>query len=98
MVVIVIYISVQKALEHPFVAQFHADGDEPACDHEITIGIDDNQKLSIQVYFDVMCFYYVIISPFFFSLRNCVILRLCFDAIAFHSYLFLSIIIFIYLL
>jgi mitogen-activated protein kinase 15 len=32
------------------VAQFHNPEEEPDCDHEIRIAIDDNQKCSIQDY------------------------------------------------
>ena len=42
-------ITAEEALRHPFVAQFHNPADEPACDHTITIPIDDNVKYSIQV-------------------------------------------------
>ena len=42
-------ITAEEALRHPYVAQFHNPADEPACDHTITIPIDDNVKYSIQV-------------------------------------------------
>jgi len=42
--------NVEKALEHPYVAQFHNPNDEPACDKEIHIAIDDDQKLQIDDY------------------------------------------------
>ena len=45
-------ITAEEALRHPFVAQFHNPADEPACDHTITIPIDDNIKYSIQEYRD----------------------------------------------
>jgi len=43
-------ISAEKALDHPFVAQFHNPGDEPACEKEIKIAIDDDHKFSIADY------------------------------------------------
>lgn len=36
--------SAEKALEHPYVRQFHNPDDEPVCSHIITIPIDDNTK------------------------------------------------------
>lgn len=45
-------ITAEEALRHPFVAQFHNPQDEPACDHTITIPIDDNVKYTIQEYRD----------------------------------------------
>lgn len=45
-------ITAEEALRHPYVAQFHNPADEPACDHTITIPIDDNVKYSIQEYRD----------------------------------------------
>ena len=45
-------ITAEEALRHPFVAQFHNPADEPACDHTITIPIDDNVKYSIAEYRD----------------------------------------------
>ncbi|XP_026191184.1 extracellular signal-regulated kinase 2 [Cyclospora cayetanensis] len=43
-------ISAAKALEHPYVRQFHNPDDEPVCDHIITIPIDDNTKYSVEDY------------------------------------------------
>jgi len=43
-------ITAEKALEHPFVAQFHVPEEEPGCDHEIVIPIPDDMKSSIQEY------------------------------------------------
>jgi len=43
-------ITSDKALEHPFVAQFHVPEEEPGCDHEIIIPIPDEVKSSIQEY------------------------------------------------
>jgi serine/threonine protein kinase len=37
-------ITAEEALRHPYVAQFHNPGDEPYCDHVITIPINDNTK------------------------------------------------------
>lgn len=45
-------ITAEEALRHPFVAQFHNPADEPACDHTVTIPIDDNVKYTIQEYRD----------------------------------------------
>jgi mitogen-activated protein kinase 15 len=45
-------ITAEEALRHPYVAQFHNPADEPACDHTITIPIDDNVKYSISDYRD----------------------------------------------
>ncbi|KAL8450497.1 hypothetical protein Emag_003164 [Eimeria magna] len=43
-------ISAEKALEHPYVRQFHNPDDEPVCSHVITIPIDDNTKYSVEDY------------------------------------------------
>jgi len=43
-------ITAEKALEHPFVAQFHNPADEPSCEKEIKIAIDDDHKFSIADY------------------------------------------------
>eukprot|EP00923_Selenidium_pygospionis_P034329 GHVN01059880.1.p1 GENE.GHVN01059880.1~~GHVN01059880.1.p1 ORF type:complete len:339 (-),score=13.80 GHVN01059880.1:202-1218(-) len=43
-------ISAVKALEHPYVSQFHNEGEEPTCDRIITIAIDDNTKFTIDEY------------------------------------------------
>jgi mitogen-activated protein kinase 15 len=45
-------ITAEEALRHPYVAQFHNPGDEPYCDHIITIPINDNTKYSISEYRD----------------------------------------------
>jgi len=45
-------ITAEEALRHPYVAQFHNPGDEPYCDHVITIPINDNTKYSISEYRD----------------------------------------------
>lgn len=52
-------ITADEALKHPYVAQFHNEGDEPACDKEIKITIDDDVKYTIedyrnQVYTDIV--------------------------------------------
>jgi len=52
-------ITAEEALKHPYVAQFHNDGDEPVCEREIKITIDDDVKYTIedyrnQVYTDIM--------------------------------------------
>jgi len=43
-------ITAEQAMEHPFVAQFHAPEEEPTCDRVISISINDNEKSSIQEY------------------------------------------------
>jgi len=44
-------LSAEQALRHPYLAQFHT-GDEPACNHVISISIDDNTKYTVQDYRD----------------------------------------------
>lgn len=43
-------LTVEEALEHPYVAQFHNVDNEPVCKKIITIPIDDNKKFSIKEY------------------------------------------------
>lgn len=43
-------LNVQEALEHPYLAQFHKDSNEPVCKKRIEIPIDDNKKFSIREY------------------------------------------------
>jgi mitogen-activated protein kinase 15 len=43
-------MSAAQALEHPFVAQFHAPEEEIECKKKIIIPIDDNKKLSVAAY------------------------------------------------
>lgn len=43
-------ITAEQSLEHPYVAQFHNPDEEPACEREIRITIDDDHKFSIQDY------------------------------------------------
>merc|ERR1719510_2595869 len=45
-------ISAFNALKHPFVSHFHNPDEEPSCENEITICIDDNKKLSVSEYRD----------------------------------------------
>jgi mitogen-activated protein kinase 15 len=52
-------ITADEALKHPYVSQFHNEADEPACDKEIKIKIDDDVKFTIadyrnQVYTDIV--------------------------------------------
>jgi len=47
-------ITAEKALAHPYVAQFHNADDEPACVSEIKIVIDDDHKYSIAEYRNVL--------------------------------------------
>ena len=43
-------LTVDQALRHPYVAQFHNDDEEPKCPRPIRICIDDNHKFSIREY------------------------------------------------
>ena len=43
-------LSAEEALEHPYVAQFHADEEEPAFDGVIKIPVDDNTKFTVEDY------------------------------------------------
>jgi mitogen-activated protein kinase 15 len=43
-------LTVQEALEHPYLTQFHNEANEPVCKKKIVIPIDDNKKLSIREY------------------------------------------------
>jgi mitogen-activated protein kinase 15 len=43
-------LSVDQALRHPYVAQFHNSDEEPTCPRPIRICIDDNHKFSIREY------------------------------------------------
>lgn len=43
-------LTVQEALEHPYLSQFHNDANEPVCKKKIEIPIDDNKKFSIREY------------------------------------------------
>jgi mitogen-activated protein kinase 15 len=43
-------LTVEEALEHPYVSQFHNIDNEPVCKKTITIPIDDNKKFSIKEY------------------------------------------------
>jgi len=43
-------ITAEQALEHPYLSQFHNSDEEPSCDKEIKIPIDDNKKLSVAAY------------------------------------------------
>jgi mitogen-activated protein kinase 15 len=52
-------ITAEKALEHPYVAQFHNAAEEPVCEKELRISIDDDHKYSIseyrnQLYMDII--------------------------------------------
>jgi mitogen-activated protein kinase 15 len=52
-------ITAEKALEHPYVAQFHNPAEEPSCEKELRISIDDDHKYSIseyrnQLYMDII--------------------------------------------
>lgn len=38
------FCSAEKALEHPYVRQFHNPDDEPVCGKVVSIPIDDNTK------------------------------------------------------
>ena len=43
-------LTVEEALEHSYVSQFHVVENEPVCKKIITIPIDDNKKFSIKEY------------------------------------------------
>lgn len=43
-------ITIDKALEHPYFANFHCKEDEIVCKKVIRLPIDDNTKLSLKVY------------------------------------------------
>jgi mitogen-activated protein kinase 15 len=43
-------ITAEEALQHPYVRQFHNPEDEPSCEKEIKITIDDDHKYSINDY------------------------------------------------
>lgn len=43
-------LTVQEALEHQYVAQFHNEEDEPSCNRAIRVSINDNKKLAISDY------------------------------------------------
>jgi len=45
-------ISVEQALDHPFVGQFHNPADEIICAKTIVIPINDNKKMSVGTYRD----------------------------------------------
>eukprot|EP01123_Difflugia_compressa_P015763 TRINITY_DN907_c0_g2_i2.p1 TRINITY_DN907_c0_g2~~TRINITY_DN907_c0_g2_i2.p1 ORF type:complete len:410 (-),score=75.03 TRINITY_DN907_c0_g2_i2:235-1464(-) len=45
-------ITVEEALDHPYVAQFHNPEEEIVCEKTIHIPIDDNRKLSVSSYRD----------------------------------------------
>uniref|UniRef100_A0A7S0S0X2 Mitogen-activated protein kinase n=1 Tax=Chlamydomonas leiostraca TaxID=1034604 RepID=A0A7S0S0X2_9CHLO len=45
-------LSVEAALRHPYVAQFHAASDEPVCPKVIVLPISDNTKYTVQEYRD----------------------------------------------
>jgi len=43
-------LTAEEALEHPYVAQFHNPAEEPSCEKEIKIAIDDDKKFTIEDY------------------------------------------------
>ena len=43
-------MTVEEALRHPYVKQFHCDADEIACKKVIKLPVDDNTKLSLKEY------------------------------------------------
>jgi len=45
-------MTAEEALEHPYVAQFHAPEEEINCEKIITIRIDDDKKLTVAAYRD----------------------------------------------
>jgi len=45
-------LTVEQALEHPYVGQFHNPAEEIKCDKTIVIPINDNKKMSVATYRD----------------------------------------------
>jgi len=45
-------LTVQQALEHPYVSQFHNPAEEIICEKTIVIPINDNKKMSVATYRD----------------------------------------------
>jgi mitogen-activated protein kinase 15 len=45
-------LTVQQALEHPYVGQFHNPAEEITCEKTIVIPINDNKKMSVATYRD----------------------------------------------
>lgn len=43
-------LSVEQALEHPYLANFHNAADEPVSDKVIVLPISDNTKYTVQEY------------------------------------------------
>ncbi len=43
-------MTVEEALEHPYIADFHKEEDEIVCEKKISIPMDDNQKFSLSEY------------------------------------------------
>ncbi len=42
-------LDAETALRHPYFAQFHNPADEPVMSKNITIALDDNKRLTLQV-------------------------------------------------
>jgi mitogen-activated protein kinase 15 len=47
-------MTVEEALEHPYVAQFHDKNKESTMAHPIRVQINDNRKLTIKDYRDAL--------------------------------------------
>jgi len=47
-------MSVEEALRHPFVEQFHDESDEPRCTKSLKLKIDDNKRLQTADYRDML--------------------------------------------
>jgi len=47
-------MSVEEALRHPFVEQFHDESDEPRCTKSLKLKIDDNKRLQTSDYRDML--------------------------------------------
>ena len=43
-------LSIEQALRHPYVAQFHNSAEEPSCPKIIVLPISDNTKYTVQEY------------------------------------------------
>jgi len=47
-------MTVEEALEHPYVSQFHDESDEPRCTRSLKLKIDDNKRLQTKDYRDML--------------------------------------------
>jgi len=47
-------MTVEEALKHPFVAQFHDEAEEPSCTRDLQLSVNDDTKLTPQQYLDLL--------------------------------------------